>query len=396
MITGPRRRLPASILSTGETIVNTDSRDGLDLMLHAFRQHMNPLRTLIVALGRPWDHLGQVVLVNDPHFDIGKTIFHTITSPIPRLGVKARQANVVYFSDNQLAAIQKLYWERIEKESPSRPAVGQYDAILHFMSTECDFKMEHADGSFSEHLEFCRDYSAIHFRSESPRVLFLHSILGVGTNCWPMSKEKLPQLRELVTEREFQHIEAFPTVLRLMKATPFLDELYTDGLGGREIKGVRFTRALDGAPISMSVEDMWTHLNFHLIHSLDFLPVCGWRANANDVFLQEFASLYILLDQCGERRAHVELPEEFSILRSVEEVRKFSILRKHILCVDDSVCLDIHKSCTRAQSLQGLTQGVLPSLLRALPKSLTKKIVTKQVKEFSQKANVSLEYTWIK
>lgn len=354
----------------------------------------------MLALGRPWDHLGEVVLLYDPTFDLGKTIFHTITKPVNRLAMKARQANKPHFSENQLARIQQLCWERIEKESPSRPPVAQLDAILHFMDTECDFKMEHADGSFLDHLEFCRDYSAIHFRSESPRVLFLHSILGVGTNCWPMSQDKLPQFRKLVTDREFQHIEAFPTVLRLIKATSFLDELYTDALGDQKIKGVEFNRALDGAPISMSVEDLWIHLNFHLIHSLDFLPICGWRANANDMFLQEFCSLYVLLEQCGKRKANVDLPEEFTIIRSCAEARKQIDLNKgkepFVLCVDDSACLDVNKSCTPGQALRGLPQEALPILLRLLPKSLVKKLSVKQITEFSKKADVSLEYKWIR
>jgi len=36
------------------------------------------------------------------------------------------------------------------------------------------------DGSFLDHLTFCHDYGAVNYPSESPRVLFVHSIMGVS------------------------------------------------------------------------------------------------------------------------------------------------------------------------------------------------------------------------
>merc|ERR1719502_424341 len=114
----------------------------------------------------------------------------------------------------------------IEKSYALLPAVPQHDAaILNFMSDECDFACEHADGSFMDHLNFCHDYSALHFQGHSPRVLFLHSIMGVGTNVFPMSIDKLPQLESLLTPFEFSHVEAFPSVLRLLAEGSLLDLL---------------------------------------------------------------------------------------------------------------------------------------------------------------------------
>lgn len=52
--------------------------------------------------------------------------------------------------------------------------------IYKFMATQCDFALEHADGSFMDHLHFCADYAALHMSQHSPRVLLLHSICGVG------------------------------------------------------------------------------------------------------------------------------------------------------------------------------------------------------------------------
>merc|ERR1712166_106132 len=90
------------------------------------------------------------------------------------------------------------------------------------------FNVEHADGSFLDHLCFCRDYSSVHFRAYSPQVLFLHSIMGVGTNCFPMDASKIPQLKAMLTDFEFTHIEAFPSILRLLY-TPLLSFL-TDNM----------------------------------------------------------------------------------------------------------------------------------------------------------------------
>jgi hypothetical protein len=53
-------------------------------------------------------------------------------------------------------------------------------------------------GSFLDHLQFCYEYSAAYFKQHSPRVLFLHSILGVGTNIFPMKKEDESTLSSMV------------------------------------------------------------------------------------------------------------------------------------------------------------------------------------------------------
>ena len=67
-----------------------------------------------------------------------------------------------------------------------------------------------------DHLKFCYEYSATHFRAHSPRVLLLHSILGVATNYFPMKAELLPKLQGMLTDFENTHVEAFPSILRLL------------------------------------------------------------------------------------------------------------------------------------------------------------------------------------
>ena len=92
---------------------------------------------------------------------------------------------------------------------------------MQFLVTECDFNVEHADGSFLDHLYFCFEYSVQHYPRHSPLVMLLHSILGTGTNTFAMTADKIPQLRPLMTPWEWTQVEAFPSVLRLLYAGPF-------------------------------------------------------------------------------------------------------------------------------------------------------------------------------
>ena len=111
-------------------------------------------------------------------------------------------------------------------------------ALIKFMEDDCDFDCEvnrtpfwillypdspsvvqHADGSFLDHLQFCYEYCHVHFPAASPTVCFLHSIMGVGTNLFPMKLEQRPELAKLVNPDELAHIEAFPTMLRVLQAS---------------------------------------------------------------------------------------------------------------------------------------------------------------------------------
>ena len=88
--------------------------------------------------------------------------------------------------------------------------------LIDFMIDECDFSMEHADGTFLEHLVFCHHYAARHYPEHSPNVALLHSILGTATNTFAMDAGKLPKLKALLTEFEAIHVETFPSILRLL------------------------------------------------------------------------------------------------------------------------------------------------------------------------------------
>ena len=172
------------------------------------------------------------------------------------------------------------------------------------MNDKCDFAMEHADGSFMDHLQFCYEYGCAHYKQQSPRVLLLHSVLGVGTNYFPCTTAQIPELKALLTDDEFAHVEAFPSLLRLIVHGRLLPALAAAG----DAKGLAFHRVIDNAPLELDAEQLWVALNFQLVHLLDFLPVVDWEKElARDLFLFNFAALYKLLEQRGRLDARVDL-----------------------------------------------------------------------------------------
>jgi len=172
------------------------------------------------------------------------------------------------------------------------------------MQQDCNFAMEHADGSFMDHLRFCYEYSYQHFRQHSPRVLFLHSIMGVGTNFFPMEVSKIPKLKGLLTEFEYTHIEAFPSVLRLVNTKNLLAELSSKDVS--KLLGITFYRVIDNAEVSLDAESLWIQLNYQLMHLLDFLPANDWKSNMDDFFLCNFLELQELLRAKGKLGAKVD------------------------------------------------------------------------------------------
>ena len=118
--------------------------------------------------------------------------------------------------------------------------------------------------------------------------MLLHSILGVGTNYFPMKAEQMPKLAALTTADEFAHAAAFPSVLRLLLARELLPALRSACArgGAAGVSSLKFHRVIDNAPIEFDAAQLFAQLNYQLIHLLDFLPVHDWRANADDLFLE--------------------------------------------------------------------------------------------------------------
>ena len=159
-----------------------------------------------------------------------------------------------------------------------------------------------------EHLQFCYEYCASHFAGESPRVLLLHSALGVGTNYFPCTVDQIEPLRNMLTPREFAHVEAFPSVLRLLLHRRLLDDLErrTDAQL-KALQGLELFRVIDNQPLALDATQLWAMLNYQLIHLLDFLPAADWKAALDrDLFFVSFARLHALLARAGQLRCTVD------------------------------------------------------------------------------------------
>jgi hypothetical protein len=238
------------------------------------------------------------------------------------------------------------------------PAVSQ--ELLNFLVRECDFNVEHADGSFLDHLYFCFEYTAQHYPQHSPLVMLLHSILGTGTNTFAMTADKIPVLRPLVTPWEWAQVQAFPSVL-LLYAGPLRQELRENVHRADAIASISFHRVIDNAPITISAEDFWIALNYQLIHLVDFLPAANWPMHQNDTSFIVFRDLYDLLGKAGKREAIVGYTPNAG-----------------------------------PRKPEGEPQGIGEWLTTLIPIRVSEKMVAKSVTRFSERIGHSLSYqiTW--
>lgn len=240
-----------------------------------------------MAVGGPQDHTGEVTEAPLANFDITKTVFKKVQNEEFISMIKKQFAIQLEFSQAAVDRIEARTGEMLMREDSRWASLQAHSpAIISFMENHCDFDCEHADGSFLEHLNFCYEYCHVHFPSSSPTVLFLHSIMGVLTNLFPMQLEQKPQLAELVSVEDLVHIEAFPTVLRLLQTdlSDELDAMTDEQLG--QIDGLECCRLLgpemnvrmksDNVALHLTAEQFWVHLNYQVIHLLDFLPADSW------------------------------------------------------------------------------------------------------------------------
>ena len=319
---------------------------------------MNVLRRYRMTNAKAKDHTGEAVLVENPNFDMDKTIFRTIESAVTRKAIAARLRLEPFWCDEVVLEVMTV---------PLPGAPNHDQGLLEFMAKDCDFKMEHADGSFMDHLQFCYEYSNEHYKGESPRVLLLHSILGVGSNYFPCTKDKIPKLQSLLTEKEFLHVQAFPTVLRLVLQGDFmthLESLSTESLNG--ISGLEMHRVIDNETITLpSKDDVWIQLNYQLVHLLDFLPALDWQKAVHaDNFLANFIRLFNFLKNANQLRANVDL--DFATVNIQKTPHGNNVIA--------------------TPSLGGLIKNYLPS-------SIQLKLAAKQVATFSKDIGHSLNYT---
>ena len=140
---------------------------------HVLPTPLDVRRKFFVAEGGVRDLQAECVVVQDEDFDVENSIFAVLPEKI-KLMAAANQFKP-YWSDAAVARAEKAY-------EGVKPVAEERKPLLQFMASECNFKLEHADGSFMDHLTFCRDYCAAHYDSVSSTPLFIHSIMGVGTN----------------------------------------------------------------------------------------------------------------------------------------------------------------------------------------------------------------------
>jgi hypothetical protein len=188
--------------------------------------------------------------------------------------------------------------------------------------------------------------------------MLLHSILGTGTNTFAMEAHKIPALQDLITEFEFHHVEAFPSILRLLYDGALRDELRANAHRPDALKEIRFHRVIDNAPITMSGADLWIQLNYQLIHVLDFLPVANWVTHGSETSFVLFRDLFDLLEAAGKRDAHVA-----------------------------------YEPAKGERKLVGETLDLPSRLVTLIPDKLSERTAARSIRNFSDRAGHSLDFT---
>ena len=120
-----------------------------------------------------------------------------------------------------------------------------------------------------------------------------------------MTEAQIPDLRALVNGSDWSHIEAFPSVLRLLYNIDLRRELWNNIDRLDRLESIRFHRVIDNSPIVMNAKDFWVQLNYQLIHLVDFLPVSNWSVHVNDTAFIIFRDLYALLEKAGRLEARL-------------------------------------------------------------------------------------------
>ncbi len=266
------------------------------------KANMNLQRKAALTGGGAFDQAGRVKVERMADFDMGRTIFGALEG-IPKKFMDEKLAKEPIWDTSEASKVESAYASHVAAHPV--PAVDQ--RLIDFMVDECDFSMEHADGTFLEHLVFCHDYAAVYYPDYSPNIALLHSILGTATNTFAMDAAKIPALRDLLTENEALHVEVFPSTLRLFYNDDFLTELEENVHRLDKLQTLHLNRVIDNEPLTIDAENLWVNLNFHLMHFVDFMPAANWATHRSDPLLQMFQRLSSLLDRAGQRQAQVQV-----------------------------------------------------------------------------------------
>ena len=313
---------------------------------------INLQRKAAITDGGAFDHAGRVTVQRMADFDMSRTIFGGLEG-IGRKFMDEKLAKEAVWKSAAADQVESNYAEA--QAADPAPEIDQ--RLIDFMVEECDFSMEHADGTFLEHLVFCHDYAARHYPEHSPNVALLHSILGTATNTWAMEASKIPKLKELLTDFEALHVEAFPSILRLFYNNDLLDELEQNLHRLDKLEALHCNRVIDNEPLTVDAENFWINLNFHLMHFVDFMPSANWSTHRADPLLQMFERLSKLLDRAGQRQAKVDVTFPTGKVAPIHEPRSFF----------------------------GRITGLLPA-------SVTLKLAQKSIQDYSKLAGHDLSY----
>ena len=309
-------------------------------------------RKAAIAYAGPRDYRGKVEVKPIPNFDLDRTIFQTLESKAARFMMTKRVGKEPHWRDADAAKVQADYEATVAGLVLPAPD----PALLDFLVAECDFDVEHADGSFLDHLYFGYEYCAKHYPKGSPLVMLLHSILGTGTNTFAMKAEKIPRLQALIPAADWVQIEAFPSVLRLLYAGPIRAELREHM--GKEIAEISMYRVIDNAPIKLTGEQFWEAMNYQLVHLVDFMPVANWMVHQNDTSFILFRDVVDLMRKAGHLDAHVD-----------------------------------YTPASGPKALEGEPMGFGGWLTTKVPVGLAETMAGKSVARFSERCGHSLSYT---
>lgn len=265
----------------------------------ATRPEPNFQRKASIAFAGARDLRGSVHVEPIRDFDLNRTIFQTLESPAARYLMKQRIGKRVSWRADAEASIQSAY----DSATAGLKLPDLDPALMKFLLEECDFDVEHADGSFLDHLYFCLEYTVKHYPQGSALVMFLHSILGTGTNTFAMKAAGIPRLQSLLGASDFHQIAAFPSMLRLLYASNLRADLKSNP--GRKIASISMNRVIDNQPIELSGDEFWEAMNYQLIHLVDFMPVANWGVHQNDTSYILFRDVYDLMRTSGRLVADV-------------------------------------------------------------------------------------------
>ncbi len=319
----------------------------------AVRPDPSILRKAAIASGRAKDYRGKVEIRPIPNFDLDRTIFQTLEGKAARFVMRSRVGKEPHWKPAAAERVEARY----QKARERHPLPEVDPKLIQFLVDECDFDVEHADGSFLDHLYFCFEYNVHHYPEQSPLVSLLHSILGTGTNTFAMEAEKIPALKQHLSDFEWAHIAAFPSILRLLYDLRLRAELRANAHRIDSLSRIDFHRVIDNEPMSLSGEDFWIQLNYQLIHLIDFLPVANWVTHANDTAFILFRDLYEMLESFGKLEAAID-----------------------------------YDPPGRIPTFDGETPS-LALLTDLIPVPLSEKMAAKSVQQFSAKIGHSLDYT---